>query len=114
MSALEGLLAALERETHAVRDLARQGALEKCETALARRGAVLASIAEQLARPDADPLRASRAAARALEIDAELVAELCGERESVRTALEEVRHARRAARSMNRSDGTGRFVRERI
>lgn len=114
MSALAPLLAALERETRAAADAARHGELDTCEAVLGRRAEVLAALAQELTRPGADTAAVSRAAASALDCDARLIAELSGERDSVRAALEDVRHARRAARGVARSDGTGRFVCERV
>lgn len=114
MSSVATLLAALERETGAAAEAARHGELETCAAVLGRRGELLVALAQELTRPGVDAAAVSRAAASALDSDARLIAELSGECSSVRAALDEVRQARRAARGVARSDGTGRFVCERV
>lgn len=110
MSSLAALLAALERETLEAAEAARNGEHETCRALLSRRAETL----EALDQLGASSTAVSESAARALASDAELIAALSEQRESVRAALGDVRHARQTARGVARSDGTGRFICERV
>jgi hypothetical protein len=114
VKALATRLRELEEETAAAGAAAAAGDLARCQEALTRRAAIVAELSAAAGESPEDRAAIHRAASRALASDAALVEALGADREAARNALDEVRHARRAASRASAPAEGGRFVCERV